>query len=235
VTRIDDQESVRAQYASEDNLRARQALYEESEGTRPHDVLHAALRELAPARVLEVGGGEGELSEWMRDELAADVAFLDFSPRMVELARARRLDAHVGDVQALPFDDASFDLVVAAWMLYHVPNIPRGLAEIARVLTPGGTLVAVTTSVEHLRELRELLLYPPGHHETFNRENGASLLAPHFARVERRDADVRVTVRDREKLVAYRDSMQVEVGGVPEDVGLPFMVHARTSIFVATK
>jgi SAM-dependent methyltransferase len=235
VTRIDDQESVRAQYASEGNLRARQALYDETEGTQPHDVLRASLRELAPGRVLEVGGGEGELAQWLHDELGADVSFLDFSPRMVELAHARGLDAQVGDVQELPFGDASFDVVVAAWMLYHVPDLPRGLGEIARVLVPGGSLVAVTNSVEHLRELRELLLYPPGHSETFNRENGAELLAPHFARVERRDADVRVTVRDREKLVAYRDSMQVPVAGVPEDVAMPFIVHARTSIFVATR
>jgi hypothetical protein len=53
--------------------------------------------------------------------------------------------------------------------------------------------------------------------------------------VERRDADVTVTVRDRGKLVAYRDSMQVPVGEVPANVELPFVVHARTSIFVATK
>jgi SAM-dependent methyltransferase len=232
---LDDPDNVRIQYASEDNLRARQALYEETEGTSPHDVLHDALRALSPAQVLEVGGGQGELAQWLRDELGARVSFLDFSPRMVELARARGLDAQVGDVQELPFADASFDVVVAAWMLYHVPDIPRGLAEIARVLVPGGSLVAVTTSVEHLRELRDLLLYPPGQSEAFNRENGAELLAPHFAQVERRDADVRVTVRDREKLVAYRNSMQVPVGDVPDDVGLPFLVHARTSIFIATK
>jgi SAM-dependent methyltransferase len=235
MSRLDDQENVRVQYASEHNLRARQALYEETEGTSPHDVLHEALRALSPGRVLEVGGGQGELAQWMRDELGARVTFLDFSPRMVELAGARGLDAQVGDVQELPFPDASFDVVVAAWMLYHVPDIARAVGEIARVLVPGGSLVAVTTSVEHLRELRDLLRYPPGHEETFNRENGAAFLVPPFTTVERRDADVRVTVRDREKLVAYRDSMQVPVGDVPSDVGLPFLVHARTSIFVATK
>jgi SAM-dependent methyltransferase len=235
MSRIDNQESVRVQYATEHNLRARQALYEETEGTSPHDVLHDALSALSPARVLEAGGGQGELAQWLRDELGADVSFLDLSPRMVELARARGLDAQVGDVQELPFADASFDVVVAAWMLYHVPDIPRAVAELARVLVPGGSLVAVTTSVEHLRELRDLLSYPPGHEETFNRENGAAFLVPPFARVERRDADVVVTVRDREKLVAYRNSMQVPVGDVPVDVDLPFLVHARTSIFIATK
>ena len=235
MTRLDDPVAVAEQYACEDNLRARQALYEETEGTQPHDVLRDALSGLAPTSVLEVGGGQGELAEWMRDALGARVSFLDFSPRMVELARARGLEAQVGDVQHLPFADASFDVVVAAWMLYHVPDIPLALREIARVLVPGGSLVAVTVSVEHLRELRELVQYPPGRETTFNRENGEELLAPEFARVERRDADQTVTVRDRAKLVAYRDSMQIPIAPVPENVELPFIVHARTSIFVATR
>ncbi len=233
MTLLDDRESVRAQYASENNLRARQALYEETDGRQPHDVLREALRELAPARVLEVGGGEGELAQWLYDELGAQVSFLDLSPRMVDLARARGLHAQVGDVQALPFGAASFDVVVAAWMLYHLPDIPRGLAEIARVLVPGGALVAVTNSLRHLSELRALLRYPKGQEEAFNRENGAELLSPRFRHVARRDADVTVTVRDRAKLVAYRDSMQVPVAEVPEHVELPFFIHARTSIFVA--
>ena len=75
-----------------------------------------------------------------RASSAPRVTFVDLSQRMVELARARGIaDAHVGDVQELPFADASFDTVVAAWMLYHVPDLDRGLAEIARVLEPGGT------------------------------------------------------------------------------------------------
>ena len=45
---------------------------------------------------------------------------------MVELARARGVDARVGDVQALPFEDESFDAALAAWMLYHVPDVERG-------------------------------------------------------------------------------------------------------------
>ena len=233
MNRIDDPENVRAQYATEDNLRARQALYEETEGPRVHDVLHDSLRALVPTRVLEVGGGPGELAEWMRDELGAEVTFVALSPRMVELAQARGLQAQVADVQELPFEDASFEVVIAAWMLYHVPDVPRALAEVARVLIPGGSLVAVTTSVDHLRELRDLLRSPQGMERSFCRENGAEVLAPHFASVERTDVEARVTVRNREKLVAYRNSMQVSVGEVPNEVDLPFIVHSRTSVFVA--
>src|SRR4029078_7030536 len=93
----------------------------------------------------------------MQRDLAATVSFVDVSPRMVELARARGVDAQVGDVQELPFADGSFDVAVAAWMLYHVPHLDRGLSELARVLRPGGILVAVTNSRYHLLELRELV------------------------------------------------------------------------------
>jgi SAM-dependent methyltransferase len=230
---LDDPETVKEQYAREDNLRARQRLYEEMSGPHPHDALWQTLVEWEPRRVLEVGGGPGELSERMQKELGAEVSFLDISPRMVELARERGLDAQVGDVQSLPFEDGTFDTVVAAWMLYHVPDLDRGLAEIARVLRPGGALIAVTNSVLHISELRELMAYPDGHQETFNRENGEEFLRKHFGQIERLDLETEVTVRDRQKLVDYQQSTTVPTHPVPENVELPFIIHGRTSIFVA--
>jgi SAM-dependent methyltransferase len=235
VNQLNDPAVVASQYATEENLRARQALYEKTTGPHPHDVLWSVLSDLSPRHVLEVGGGPGELSERMLKELGVTVTFVDISPRMVELARARGVDARVGDVQDLPFSDGSFDTAVAAWMLYHVPDIDRGISELARILCPGGKLLAVTNSVHHLRELRDLINYPPGREELFSRENGEQFLRRHFSHVERHDADGTVIARDRAKLVAYRDSMQVTVGPVPEDIPIPFVIHRRTSIFVATK
>jgi SAM-dependent methyltransferase len=230
----DDPAMVSEQYAREDNLQARRNLYEDVSGPHAPDVLWQTITEWRPRSVLEVGGGPGELAERMQRELGAEVSFVDISPRMVELARGRGIDAQVADVQELPFADAAFDTVVAAWMLYHVPDVGRGLAEIARVLRPGGALIAVTNSVQHLRELRELIAYPTGWEETFSRENGEALLAPHFDRVDRFDMESVVTVREREKLVAYRDSLTVDTAPVPSDVELPFIVHGRTTVFVAT-
>ena len=232
---FDDQAVVREQYATEANLQARQALWKETEGDDPKEILWQTILAWQPRRILEVGGGQGELAERMQRELAAEISFVDLSPRMVELARARGIDACEADVQELPFADATFDTVVAAWMLYHVPDISRGLAEIARVLTKGGALIAVTNSETHIEELRELFAYPAGAFTlTFNSENGAALLQPHFEVVECYDTEVRATVRDRETLVAYRNSVSVPAVDVPEDVTLPFVVHGRTTIFVAT-
>jgi hypothetical protein len=63
MTHLNDPDAVATQYASEQNLRARQALYEEDEGVSPFDVLWESLVGLAPRRVVEVGGGPGELAE----------------------------------------------------------------------------------------------------------------------------------------------------------------------------
>lgn len=237
MTRFDDPAVVSRQYADEANLRARQALWSNVEGENGRIVLARVLSSLGPRRVLEVGGGQGELAEWMQGELGAEVTFLDQSERMVELARARGIErADVGDVQTLPFADGSFDTVVAAWMLYHVADLDRAFSEIVRVLEPGGRLVAVTNSVRHLEELREVFgTIMPGFEKLFNAENAEVRLGPYFSRIDRHDTEIVAIVDDRETLVAYRRSLSYESRPVPEDVPLPFRVHGRTSIFVAAR
>ena len=154
------------------------------------------MAEARPSRVLEVGCGRGELAERIVREVGAELVAVDMSERMVQLALARGVDARVGDVQELAFANASFDSAVAAWMLYHVPDLDRGLAELARVLRPGGRLVAVTNSRDSLAELwgqlgsRGVRIHP------FNAENGAQALSRQFARVERREARGTVTFAD---------------------------------------
>ena len=97
----DDPAIVEKQYATEDNLRARQRLYDEVEGPDVHEVLWQTLVEWSPKRLLEVGGGQGELSERLQHELGAEVSFVDLSPRMVELARKHGLFLHAhSDVDA---------------------------------------------------------------------------------------------------------------------------------------
>lgn len=233
----DDPSNVKEQYASEANLRARQALWANVEGENGPIVLWRILSELRPRNVLEVGGGQGELAERMQTELGARVSFIDQSERMVELARARGIeDAQVGDAQELPFPDARFDTVVAAWMLYHVHDIDRALGEAARVLEPGGRLVAVTNSVRHIEELRDLFgTILPGYERQFNSENGEEILRRHFSSVERTDAEVVAVVDDRETLVAYQRSLSYETPPLADDVPLPFRVHGRATVFVATR
>lgn len=235
--RIDDPEAVALEYADERGLEGRRSAYEHSEGPDAREVAFAAVAEVAPRRVLEVGCGPGELAVRFGTEIGARVAAIDISPRMVELARGRGVEAAVGDVEDLGrFGDESFDCAVAAWMLYHVPDLDRGLAELARVLRPGGRLVAVTNAPEHLAELAKLT----GAQRaalSFDGENGERLLRGHFARVERREAYGWLVFPDRGAGEAYVEASRTLWGDVEIPAGFegPLRVRRAPVVFVAEK
>jgi SAM-dependent methyltransferase len=233
--RLDDPEVVRRDYATEDGLLARRSVYENRVGPDPRDVLWEEIVAATPRRVLEVGPGPGELSERVQRELDAEVVAIDVSERMVELCRAREVDARVGDVQELPFADDAFDLVVAAWVLFHVPDLDQGLAQIARVLTPGGSLLAVTNSEHHLAEAREHAGISMVGRVSFSSENGEEALRRHFVRVRRTDVEGTVTFADGDAVRAYVGSL-VTLGHAADsvpDLAEPLAATTRNTVFIA--
>lgn len=128
--------------------------------------LEAALVALGdgPGAVLDAGMGGGRLAA----ELAQrgwKVTGIDSSARMVELARRRlpQLGDRLleADLAALPFGDESFDAVVATGALEYVGDLAQGLAELARVLRPGGEAVLSFPDYRSLHALwRRFALYP---------------------------------------------------------------------------
>jgi SAM-dependent methyltransferase len=235
--RLNDPQLVREEYASEAGLEARRSVYADADGPDAREEALRVVATLEPADVLEVGCGPGELSERLRRELGADVVAIDLSERMVELARGRGVDARVGDVQALLFDDASFDCVLAAWMLYHVADVDLALAEIRRVLRPGGHLVAVTNGEEHLAEARAVGGVDLRGRSPFSRENAEPQLLRRFVAVERRDVDGMVTFPGRADVQRYVESLGILRGGaadVPPFDG-PLRARLRVTIFVARR
>jgi SAM-dependent methyltransferase len=238
VSRLDDPELVRLEYASEAGLKARASVYQGLTGPDGREVAFDAVRAASPERVLEVGCGWGEFAARISDELGADVVALDQSPRMVELARERGVDAQVGDVQALPYGDGEFDCVVANWMLYHVPDIDLGLAEIARVLRPAGGLVAATNSRRHLEEVWKLVGRDKAQEARhFFSEDGEELLRRRFDRVSRTDVESRLTFPDSDAVRGYVASSIAHrhlADRVP-DLAEPLVATRRGTVFVAVK
>jgi SAM-dependent methyltransferase len=228
-----DQEEVRREYASEDRLLARASIYTGT-GLDANDVLIKTIAERRPGDTLEVGCGPGRLAERLRDERGIRVTAVDSSERMVALTRARGIDAQVGDVQALAFDDGGFDVVIAAWMLYHVTDLDHGLREIARVLRPGGSLIATTNSEQHLSEMWKLVGLD-GYPLPFNAENGSAILRRHFANVEQQDVSGSVNFPDREAIRNYVASSikgRHLVDQVPDPAG-PLSATWRCSVLRA--
>jgi SAM-dependent methyltransferase len=238
LIRLDDPALVAGEYADDSRLRRRAAAFTgvgSTEDARVRIVAEVAAAQ--PERVLEVGCGWGELADWIARDAGAEVIATDLSSHMVELARERGIAARIADVQDLPFTDGEFDVAVAAWMLYHVPDLDRGVAELARVLRPGGRLVAVTNSRFHLLELRELVGSGPSTLK-FSREDGEATLARQFARVRREDIDGRLEFAGRDEVEEYvraSISMSPFVDDLPEVVPEPFFARRANSIFVAER
>jgi SAM-dependent methyltransferase len=237
VSLLNDPDVVSAEHASEDGLVARASVYQGLAGPDARETAFGAVSEVGPARVLEVGCGWGEFAARIRDEVTANVVAVDISPRMVGLARERGIEAEVGDVCALRFASCSFDCVVANWMLYYAPDLDLAVSELARVLRPGGRLVAATNSTRHLEELLSLV----GRDKTteqrhFFSEDGEELLARHFAAVTRRDVVSPIEL-DADGVRGHAGSSIVHkhlADRVP-DLAEPLIATRRCTVFVAKK
>jgi SAM-dependent methyltransferase len=232
---------VSEQYATDANLRARINLHQRF-STAKEDWHRWLFERVAPApgaRILEVGCGPAEF--WKRNldriEPTWQLTLTDLSPGMIDAARevlGDRAEYLVADAQALPFADESFEVVLASHMLYHVPDRPRGLAEIRRVLVPGGALHAATNGDRHMRQLDELV----GGDWDFSRlgdlfglENGSTQLEAFFVDVTEERMESGLEVTEIEPLVAYVASSSTFHGDIERIRSDAEAAFARDGVF----
>lgn len=140
--RVNDYDRFAEAYAAENENNLVNAYYE-----RP--AMLALAGDVTGRRILDAGCGSGPLSAALRDR-GAVVTGIDASAGMLALARRRLGDdvaLHLADLSdPLPFDDGAFDDVVASLVLHYLRDWGPTLAELRRVLRPGGRLIA---SVDH--------------------------------------------------------------------------------------
>ena len=108
-----------------------------------NDEILAAIRPVPGEPVLEVGGGTGLLADRLV-ATGAEVTLAEPDPEMLTLAGVRLQDTarlHRAGLPDLPFADASFDVVVASFVVNHLDDPRAGVAELARVTAPAGRVV----------------------------------------------------------------------------------------------
>ncbi len=175
----------------------------------------------ARARILEVGTGPADFWRANLDRIPDgwDITLSDFSPGMLAQARANLGEARQRfafariNVEDIPFPAETFDGVIANFMLYHAPDLDRAIAELHRVLKPGGRLYAATNGPQNMQQLNDLLrrLDPQAldyrASTSFGLNNGADALHRHFPTVNRHHYDDALRVTEVAPLVAYALSM----------------------------
>lgn len=254
-----DQTYVKDQYRASNNLQARIALHERFSTAKQKwfDWYFDHLDLPADAHILEIGCGTGMLWRENRTRIpsAWRLTLSDLSFGMIETTRAANVSADFlqSDAQAIPFRDHYFDAVMANHMLYHVPDIPRALVEIRRVLKPSGKFYAAANGPAHMREYYQLAsdFLGTGSWSTFEQfrlDNGAEQIGKAFARVERFDYEDALVVTEVEPLVAYAMSGLVgtQLIGAERETALrefiaeriaragAFHITKSTGLFIAT-
>ena len=177
------------EYADEARLAARIAAQRPLDRAGPAEVAFEAVAEAAPRRVLEVGCGRGELAERIARELGAE------RRRGRPVGADGRADAARGasrrasaTSRSCRSRDATFDCVVAAWMLYHVPDLDRGARASSRACcAPTGGSSPSRTASDSLASSGSLVGVARSAPRRFSAENGEGRCCRHFTVVERRD------------------------------------------------
>ena len=130
----------------------------------------------AGERILDLGCGDGQLTERLA-QLGAIVTGVDADQRMVEAAKARGVDAHCAMAERLPFEDASFDAVFSNAALHWVRDQDAMMAEVRRVLKPGGRFVAEMGGQGNIAAIRVGLMAVLARHGHADDEEGVNYYA----------------------------------------------------------
>ncbi|HLO28000.1 MAG TPA: methyltransferase domain-containing protein [Anaerolineales bacterium] len=169
------------------------------------------------ARILELGCGHGLLWRENLNRIPAEwnITLSDLSAGMLDAAwrnlvvTGRAFNFKEIDAQSIPFEDATFDAVIANHMLYHVPYRPKAIAEIKRVLKSKGRLIATTVGENHMKEMMDW--YRQVHvskvwesfANPFTLENGLAQLKLCFPQVTLSRYEDNLQITEVEPIMAY--------------------------------
>jgi SAM-dependent methyltransferase len=123
--------------------------------------------------ILDLGCGDGQLTQRLASA-GARVIGVDASPEMLAAARSRGIDAREGSAESLPFADRAFDAVFSNAVLHWVRNQDAMMAEVRRVLKPGGRFVAEMAGHGNIAAVRVAFMTVLARHGQCDGEEGVN-------------------------------------------------------------
>ena len=234
MSKFTDQQYLKTdQYKDSSNLDARVEIHKRF-STNSYGwfnwVFDTLVKIPADAKILELGCGPGYIWRECSNRIPTgwDITLSDLSAGMVDAAwrnlvvTGRTFRFKEIDAQSIPFEDETFDAVIANHMLYHVPDKPKAIAEIKRVLKTDGRFFATTVGDNHLKEITNWFrqIHKSEIWESFANlftlENGLAQLKPFFPNVTVSRYEDNLHVTELEPLIAYFHS-GVRAGELSED------------------
>ena len=229
---INNSTTVKKQYANANNLSTRISIHDKysTNKTGFGNWIFSNYRIDPGMKILELGCGTGDM--WRgKEELinrCEKIILSDFSEGMVETARKtvgehENVEYKVIDIQNIPYENKTFDVVIANMMLYHVPDINLGLKEVKRVLKESGRFYTATYGEHGIVEYLAKLLGKYGVEDYVNKaftlQNGKDILSKYFGDVERLEYKDSLAVTNADDLVDYIYSLasMTSLASVPRD------------------
>ncbi|MCM1025570.1 MAG: methyltransferase domain-containing protein [Roseburia sp.] len=240
---INDKNIVQEQYKNSANLNTRISIHDKYSVNKQGfgNWIVSNYQITNGMRILELGCGTGDM--WTgKSELitkCAELVLSDFSEGMIQTAHSKigdfpNVTYQVVDIQEIPFETDSFDIVIANMMLYHVPDLGKGLSEVKRVLKESGRFYCATYGEHGMMHFIAGLLKPYGVEDRVNKnftlQNGKQILAPYFSSVERMEYIDSLEVTDIDDMLDYLYSLtgMTEVSNIKRDVIKKALEQNRT-------
>ena len=213
---INQTDIVKNQYQSSSNLNTRISIHDKYSTNKMgfSNWIYSNYEIPEGARILELGCGTGSMWVGKDEEVrkCGKLILSDFSEGMIETARENlssyeKIEYQVIDIQDIPYEDDSFDIVIANMMLYHVPDLKKGLSEVRRVLKEGGAFYCATFGEHGIMEYLSGILSEYGVEDNTNKnftlQNGDQYLNSTFGKVERFDYKDSLAVTNIEDIIDY--------------------------------
>ncbi|MFI3208238.1 MAG: methyltransferase domain-containing protein [Eubacteriales bacterium] len=213
--------SLKRQYLDASNISARINLHKlyanNPQGWYPW--IYQQCNIMPEMKILELGCGDGSFWTNNKTNLPSNVhiTISDISQGMLNDARRNigstdaRFQFHLVDATSIPYEDKSYDLVIANHVLFYCDDLNKACSEIHRVLKPGGIFISSTYGQNHMKEINQLvrsfdnriLLSGDKLYERFGKENGSTILASYFNHYHWISYEDSLNVSDSEALISY--------------------------------